>query len=362
MIRVRYRARHPPKPPRGPSVARLAIEWGNARRFISLAHHQRTGTVRSSFYKRKAATAIDVLIEEGIEEPVAEGVTTRIRASFRQLLEQWRSRRRSGAPSSQQQSAVSQQSREDYLLLVGDVAFVAAGELEESRVESTDGEEGGAHEADAGHVLEGTVVERTELWWAIQVTKAFERSKVHRSCVIKCFWLDAMGEQKYKVLSDREVSVFRGTLLLNPGTTRQIVVHGDDLTASWEGDSLQAVYQFSHELCGQLDDAAELQLRDDHDVVESEVESEGLGEEDEQEAEDTDIEQPVHDERRARLERRAVGKEAKAASLRQQNLQEVLVHREAERPDRVPNHRPRTERPVTRASAWERARDVAGNF
>ena len=119
-IRRSHSKHYPPKPARRHSVVRLATEWGNARRVISLARHQRTGSVRSSFYKRKPGTGPDVLAEGGTAEPVAEGMTTtQIRTTFRLALEQWRSRRRAGAPSSQQQLEVAQQSREYHLFVAG---------------------------------------------------------------------------------------------------------------------------------------------------------------------------------------------------------------------------------------------------
>jgi hypothetical protein len=129
-IRRWHAARHPQPPPRSASYAskdtpacvlrcehclkiarhssrgfgravRLAREWGHARRLIAIGRHQRVASTRCSFYKRKVASAIDVLTEEGEVEQVPEGAMTRIRSSFRDALARWRARRRGGAPSSQ---------------------------------------------------------------------------------------------------------------------------------------------------------------------------------------------------------------------------------------------------------------------
>ena len=70
-----------------------------------------------------------------------------------------------------------------------------------------------------------------------------------------------MGERRWRVLSDREVSIFRGTLLVDGSTGEPIVLHGENLQASFDGEQLEAVYTFSHELCERLDEAAEAQQR-----------------------------------------------------------------------------------------------------
>ena len=103
--------------------------------------------------------------------------------------------------------------------------------------------------------------------------------------MIKAFWLKALGERRWQVLDDAETSIFRGTLLVDPNTNEPIVLPGDDLAASWDGEQLSAVHTFPSELCERLDDAAEAQLRDDHDV-----QSEGEAPD---EAESTDDEEPA---------------------------------------------------------------------
>ena len=355
------------------SIVRLAAEWGNARRLIAIGRHQRVASTRSSFYKRKVASSIDVLTEEGEVEQVPEGAATRVKSSFRDALARWCARRRTGAPSSQQQMhEKAPQTREDHLLLEADVTFVLAGdsnhpadasELVNGVNAEVNDVEMLAEEEDAagGAVLEARIVACTELWWAIQATRPFAHRKVNKRCVIKAFWLKALGERRWQVLDDAEVSVFRGTLLADPSTGEPFVLPGDDLSASWDGEQLAAVYTFPSELCERLDEAAEAQLRDDDDA-----QSEGELSEDES----TDDEQPAaeraptmqahtceRDERHARRAGKTAACNA-AAELRQQSLQEVLVVREEARPDQAPASRPRVaaDRRWTRARAWEEAR------
>ena len=263
------------------------------------------------------------------------------------------------------------QTREYHLLLEADVTFVLAGDSNHPADASelvggvdaeADDVEMLAEEDTAGRaVLEARVVACTELWWAIQATRPFARRKVNKRCVIKAFWLKALGERRWQVLDDAEVSVFRGTLLADPSTGEPFVLPGDDLSASWDGEQLAAVYTFPSELCERLDEAAEAQLRDDDDAH-----SEGELSEDES----TDDEQPAaeraptvqahtreRDERHARRAGKTAARNA-SAELRQQSLQEVLVVREEARPDQAPASRPRVaaDRRWTRARAWEEAR------
>ena len=263
------------------------------------------------------------------------------------------------------------QTRGDHLLLEADVTFVLAGDSNHPAdaselvggvdAEADDVEMLAEEDTAGGAVLEARVVACTELWWAIQATRPFARRKVNKRCVIKAFWLKALGERRWQVLDDAEVSVFRGTLLADPSTGEPFVLPGDDLSASWDGEQLAAVYTFPSELCERLDEAAEAQLRDDDDAH-----SEGELSEDES----TDDEQPaaeraptVQAHTRERDERHAwrAGKTAArnaSAELRQQSLQEVLVVREEARPDQAPASRPRVaaDRRWTRARAWEEAR------
>lgn len=351
-ISQNHAAQHPAPLPRAPAASRLATEWNNSRRFIALARHQRTGTTRSRFYKRKPGFSPDILLEGGEVEIVAEGAASRIASTFRRALDNWRAMRRGGAPSSQQQAA-PHLTRADHLLLVGDVAFVAAGAVDEASAVGSDEDEG-------EEALEATVLARSELWWAIQATKAFERSKVHKRCVLKCFYLEAAGERRWRVVAD-EVSVFRGTLLVDPDTGEPFVLHGDTLQATWDGQQLQGIYSFPEELCEKLDEAAELHLRDDDDVESGTEEDQGSSDEEQSgDAEQQDLRaQDVRASQRADV--RAA--RAETAELRQQGLQEVLVRREANRPDLAPASRPRrsaSDQPWSRAAAWAAA--GAGEF
>ena len=63
---------------------------------------------------------------------------------------------------------------------------------------------------------------------------------------------------------------------------------------------------------------------------------------------------PDEQARDARCAQREEARAARnqAASLRQQSLQEVLVDREVERPDRAPEQRPRRGARWNRAEAW----------
>ena len=151
------------------------------------------------------------------------------------------------------------QTREDHLLLEADVTFVLAGDSNHPAdaselvggvdAEADDVEMLAEEDTAGGAVLEARVVACTELWWAIQATRPFARRKVNKRCVIKAFWLKALGERRWQVLDDAEVSVFRGTLLADPSTGEPFVLPGDDLSASWDGEQLAAVSTHSRRSC-----------------------------------------------------------------------------------------------------------------
>ena len=86
-------------------------------------------------------------------------------------------------------------------------------------------------------VLEARIAGRSEMWWAIQVTRAFERSKVGSK--IKCFRMDSLGNRRFRLLTDREVTVFFGTILC-VNTKEPICIHADDLPPTWD-EELDAV-------------------------------------------------------------------------------------------------------------------------
>ena len=169
-----------------------------------------------------------------------------------------------------------------------------------------------------------------------------------------------LGNRRWQLLTDREASVFFGTLLRDPSTGEPIMVRADDLPPLWD-EQLNAVFTFSEELCERLDEAAELQLRDDEDVANSEDE-EGDGEGRPSSSSSSDDEpaprqqrpNPETTQRDERQAQRSAALEQRyrtASALRQQALNEVLVQRPAARPDAAPRTRPR--RPAG-AGAWNR--------
>jgi hypothetical protein len=72
LVRRFHAKRHPPSPLRKPSLARLAIESGNARRIVAIGRHQRKATVRGKFYKGNGMYGPDVLIETDASEAVVD--------------------------------------------------------------------------------------------------------------------------------------------------------------------------------------------------------------------------------------------------------------------------------------------------
>jgi hypothetical protein len=153
-------------------------------------------------------------------------LSTRIQSSFRAGLDRLRTRRARAAGQAAHQRD-EQLTRERYRFLQGDAAFLLSGEVEGA----ADGEDG---EDSEDGVLEARIAGRSELWWAIQVTRAFERSKVSKRCKIKCFWMDSLGNRRFRLLTDREVSVFFGTILCDPSTKEPICIHADDLPPTWD--------------------------------------------------------------------------------------------------------------------------------
>ena len=84
--------------------------------------------------------------------------------------------------------------------------------------------------------------------------------------------MESLGNHRWRLLTDREASVFYCTLLRNP-SGEPIFVTCDDLPPTWD-EQLNAVFAFSEEMCERLDKAAERQLRDDEDVPASQDEDE----------------------------------------------------------------------------------------
>ena len=139
------------------------------------------------------------------------------------------------------------------------------------------------------------------------------------------------------------------------------MLHGDTLQATWDGHQLEGIYSFPEELCEKLNEAAELHLRDDDDVESGTEEDQGSS--DEEQPGDADQQDLRAQDVRASQRAGVRAARAETAELRQQGLQEVLVRREANRPDLAPASRPRrsaSDQPWSRAAAWAAA--GAGEF
>jgi hypothetical protein len=126
LVRRFHAKRHPPSPLRKPSLARLAIESGNARRIVAIGRHQRKATVRGKFYKGNGMYGPDVLIETDASEAVVDGAATRIQSSFRAGLDRLRIRRARAAGQAVRQRD-EQLTRERYRFLARRCSICALG-------------------------------------------------------------------------------------------------------------------------------------------------------------------------------------------------------------------------------------------
>lgn len=257
LIRRHHLRHHPQRPSRKPSVVRLAIEWGNARRILGISRHQRTNTVRGIFYKRKCGVPPDVIVEQGAT--AADDAMRRmgrracIGSTFRRRLEELRSRGSRHRSSAATESSL--QTRANCRLLMGDIVFCVAGEIEGVTANVEEGRTTEAMEVEAGNDTTGADHHEndhenageaeqmhetpiTGLWWTVQVTKALERIKVGKRCKVFGFWIDLMSNgcgRLNSIQRKRSSSCRVACFVIAQPTSRSLltIVDVTDLPSTW---------------------------------------------------------------------------------------------------------------------------------
>lgn len=219
----------------------------DCRRLSSLASPQRTQAVRDKYkaggYYKPTILVVDVQTDDlnanrflSIDEALAR-----------------QGRDRGEVPPVR---AAVVHDRGKYLFLPSDIVFVIAGEIQDPRL---------AQRASK------------ELWWAVKITKAYEKTKTGRMCQVYGQWLELLQLRCWRVTPDPIPFVYFKSLVINPSTGTPLFLRPDELPASLRDNEL--VYQLPNDLISSLDAAVEADLRprindessgDDSDGEESE--------------------------------------------------------------------------------------------
>ena len=295
----------------------------NASELKCIATLQRRSAVRSYF---KGSIGFGPTVLEADALPTGAGPTY---ASFRDALRQQLERDAAapgplstlqlgddgggggggdgGANGARRARPLVQPTRATHLFLEGDLLFVMAGEWEERN--------------DAGEL---EAVDHTELWWAIQVTRALELGKDRPRCWVYCYYLeqqpeDGEGNSRRRLVSGNELHVFYEELVIDPVTKRPFSVASHDLPMGWDSRS-NVVYSLPADLCTRLDRAARRRLdpAEDEGGNDSAADEGGGDDDDEQPSSSSggDGSSAVRDAREQRRMDRAAANEGHAAALR----------------------------------------------
>ena len=202
----------------------------DCRRLSSLASPQRTQAVRDKYkaggYYKPTILVVDVQTDDlganrflSIDEALArEGL-------------------RDGGAVPPVRAAVMQD-RGKYLFLPSDIIFVIAGEIQDLRL---------AQRASK------------ELWWAVKITKAYEKTKTGRMCKVHGQWLELLQLRCWRVSPDLIPYVYFKSLVIDPSTGNPFCLRPDELPASLRDNEL--VFQLPTDLISSLDAAVEADLR-----------------------------------------------------------------------------------------------------
>ena len=243
-----------------------------------------------------------------------------------------------------QQTLDASFSREVFIFLPGDIVFCRAGE-----VEST---------------LDAPALDATEEWWAMQVTRPFERTRMRQRCQIHGFWLDRVQRSalRWVLLDGREDVILYGCTLKETGG-RPVLISSSELESGWNTNN-QLVYSLPEQLAEHLEQLA--QRSDDDEAPDDQHEQPdagGEGEDGDEDATEAEGEEgdagpaagtsAAEDRIRRREEARDAQLAAQAAkraelAARRSSMQELMQGSTAGR-DLAPATRPRRDpRPVTR--------------
>lgn len=142
---------------------------------------------------------------------------------------------RSRAP---QQTLDASFTREKFVFVPGDIVFLVAGVIEDDEDENNpDG-----------------FVDATEEWWALQITRPFERTKMRTRCQIHGFWLGRVARssaEQWVLLQGKEVRLFYGAVIKTE-QAQPVMINSSELVTGWSS-SQQLTYTLPEELVARLD-------------------------------------------------------------------------------------------------------------
>lgn len=155
--------------------------------------------------------------------------------SFDQALSRVRDGTAAARARAPQQTLDALCTRDKFIFVPGDIIFLEAGVIKDE-----DNPSG--------------FVDATELWWALQVTQPFERSRMRSGCVLRGFWLNRVARSsagRWVLLAGAEVRQRYGTVLKAAGG-QPIIVSSSELETGWSSAD-QLIYTLPDELISRLD-------------------------------------------------------------------------------------------------------------
>ena len=195
-LRRVWNALHPPTQPLdADGHAQLQREMASARQLQCVAGAQRVNNVRASNYAARCGFAPTVLLPTG-ETALPDG-SQRCVISFDVALQRVRNGTAAARGRAPQQTLDGSFTRDKFVFVPGDIIFMVAGVIDDA--DNPDG-----------------FVDATEPWWALQVTRPLERSRMRPGCHVHGYWLDrpARGAaNRWVLLAGSEVDLRYGAVL-----------------------------------------------------------------------------------------------------------------------------------------------------
>ena len=177
--------------------AQLQREVEFVRRLQHVAAAQRTNNVRASNYKARCGFGPTVLQPNEDAGGTADATDRRI-ISFDRALQRVRDGTAAARGRAAQQTLDVSFTRDKFVFVPGDIIFVLAGDIEDE---------------DNPHAF----VDATEPWWALQVTRPFERARMRPRCQVHGYWLGRAARSsatRWVLLQGMEVRIYYGSVLI----------------------------------------------------------------------------------------------------------------------------------------------------
>jgi len=244
--------------------AQLKSEMQRAKQLQHVAAAQRTNNVRASNYAARCGYSPTVLLpNEVLVQHAGDNAPGLCIISLDEALRKMREGSAGARARAGQQTLDQSYTREKFVFVPGDVVFLEAGVIDD-----TDNPDG--------------FVDATEPWWALQVTRPFERSKMRARCVLHGFWLNRVARSsacRWALLAGAEVPQRYGPVLKS-ASGQPVVVSSSELETGWSSAN-KLIYTLPDELITRLDGLAEEAANELEDGGDDGVASEAEGDGDE---------------------------------------------------------------------------------